>query len=282
MSQDNRPDPAVEVLIRGLAYPEGAFWSARDGCLYFVEWQGDRVARLHAGEGETVFRTAPGSGPCGLCQAPDGSFWVCLYSAGRVAHYGPAGRLIAAYDGWEGGRFKGPNDLVLDGQGDVIFTDSGDFADDWRTGRPAGAVYAITPEGKVSRLAADLCFPNGLALSADETVLYVNEHRKNRMLAFDRGVSGGRVFCPLDAGCLLPPERCYELGPDGMSRDERGTLWAAHYGGGKVIGVGLSGEPVRLIHLPEGRQPTNTAVSADGKTLYVTEAEKGLLLRARL
>jgi gluconolactonase len=36
-----------------------------------------------------------------------------------------------------------------------------------------GAVYYVSPEGKISRLIDNMAFPNGIALSPDEKTLYI-------------------------------------------------------------------------------------------------------------
>ena len=78
----------------------------------------------------------------------------------RLAKLGPSGRVLRVIDGYKGEHFKGPNDLVIDQAGGVYFTDSGDFDDDWVTGRAAGAIYYLAPTGALRQVDAGLCFPN--------------------------------------------------------------------------------------------------------------------------
>lgn len=274
----------VRVVLDGLRFPEGAFWSALDGALYFVEWAADRVWRLAAGRAEVVCDLAPGDGPCGLAQDGAGNLWVCLYSSRRVVLLDLAGRVQRVVDRCGGQEFKGPNEIVLDGAGGLYFTDSGNFEDDWQTGRPAGAVYYLPPGGQVRRVAGDLCYPNGVALSAGGQGLIVNEHRRNRLLRFDvlpggDLAAGGRVLADLDGDCLLDAGSRWELGPDGLWCDGSDELWVPHYGGGKVLHLDARGAVLDRIPLPRGRRPTNTAFDEREGVLYVTEAEEGLLYR---
>jgi gluconolactonase len=275
-----------KVIAENLAFPEGALWSVRDGCLYLVEWQGDRVLALRDGRVETLFALAPGVGPSGLGQDAAGDFWVCLYSGLQLAHFSRAGQVLHTVIGFQGAPFRGPNDLAVDAEGGVFFTDGGNFTDDWETGRPAGAIYHLTPQGDLSLVDRNLCYPNGVALSLDGQYLLVNEHRQNRTLKYRLQASGGYVaegiFHTYDDACLLEPEAAFELGPDGMEMDETGCVWVAHYGGGKVVGLNPQGQVVRTLHLPEGRKPTNVAYHPGEKALYITEAELGLLYRAEI
>jgi gluconolactonase len=277
---------SFEILAEGLAFPEAPFWSDRDGCLYLVEWTGDRLLAFREGKLETLFRTEPGDGPSGLCQDAQGNFWTTLYSSCKLVCFNPSGERLLVVDDYQGAPFRGACDLVGETGGGVYFTDSGDFEDDWRSGRPAGAVYYCSPDGKLVEIDRGLCYPNGVALSPDEKRLYVNEHRLNRTLEYfldeDHRSSRRRVLYTYDQRCLLEAESAFELGPDGLCVDQAGDLWVAHYGGGKLVQIDPAGEIRKTFPMPRGRRPTNVAFRARGQTLYVTEAEFGLLYRAKI
>lgn len=173
---------SFETLAEGLQFPESPFWSDQDGCLYLVEWTGDRVLVFKEGKVGTLFHAEPGDGPSGLCQDAQSNFWITLYSSCKLACFDPSGERLLVVQDYQGTPFRGPCDLVGEAGGGVYFTDSGDFEDDWRTGRPAGVVYYCSPDGELVEIDRGLCFPNGIALSPDERRLYVNEHRQNRTL----------------------------------------------------------------------------------------------------
>ena len=271
----------MKAVVEGLQFPEGAFWSERDGCLYFVEWVGDRVWSYRRDVAAPLFELETGSGPSGLAQDAEGNFWACLYGACKLARFSPQGELLGSVEGWQGHLFRGVCDLVLDTVGGAYFSDSGDFDEDWRTGRPAGAIYYLDPAGDLQQIDDELRYPNGMALSIDGGTLYVNEHRANRVLVYDilsgGSVSGKRVHHQLDDECTLEPDLRFELGPDGLCVDDRGVLWVAHYGGGKLVGIGPDGQRLGEIRLEAGRKPTNVAYRADKNLLYVTEAELGVV-----
>lgn len=273
----------IVLIAGGLAFPESPIWSQEDACLYLVEWYGDRVLALRRGRLGILFQTGAGSGPSGLCQDPHGDFWVCLYSSRVVACYGPTGDLLQVISHYRGTPFRGPCDMVAEADGGIYFTDSGDFEDDWRLGRPMGAIYYLSPNGELSQIDHSLCFPNGIALAADGHTLYVNEHRRNRTLVYhlinkDHFLEK-RVLYVMDSTSLLPEESAFELGPDGIGLDATGNLWIAHYGGGKLLHLSPNGELLDKLNLPRGRMPTNAAFSSLENSLYITEAEFGLLYR---
>jgi len=276
----------MEIVLEGLQYPEGAYYSSRDDCLYFVEWLGDRILGYRDGRTWIVHQAPDGSGPCGLSQDRAGALWACFYSSARLVQLDLQGELQRVFRDALGIRFKGPNDLVHTPEGGLFFTDSGNFQDDWVSGRPAGSIYYLGVEGDMNSAADDIAYPNGIALSPDGLLLYVAEHRRNRILVFDivnQGIlANRRVFAELDFDCQLDSDRAYELGPDGICLDDQGRLWVAHYGGGKLIGLNQQGEIHLLAPLLKGRCPTNLAWHPREKALYITEAESGLLLRFQL
>src|SRR5581483_5926346 len=107
-------------------------------------------------------------------------------------------RVIA--DGYEGKRFNAPNDLVIDRQDGVYFTDP-----EFRAPKPLPqgktAVYYSDAQGKVTRLIDNLPNPNGVRLSPDERTLYVIPSGQAEMMAYPVEAPGrigqGKVFCTL-------------------------------------------------------------------------------------
>lgn len=276
-------DCRISILVGGLGFPEGPIWDSKNETLYWVEWSGDAIWAMKDGKANIVVKTQKGDGPNGLCLDKDGNLWVAMYSSLKVVKMTPSGKILKTIDNYKGKPFKGPNDLVMDSKGGIYFTDSGDFEEDWTTGRPAGDVYYITPGGNVVQLDSNLCYSNGLGITPDGKNLLVNEHRANRIWKYsinpDGTLSNRRQFFILGDDCVLPEELCYEVGPDGMSQDSKGNVYVAHYGAGEVVVISPDGRQIRRIHLPIGSNPDNTTFGADEKTLYVTEGEVGLLYR---
>jgi gluconolactonase len=271
----------MKIVAEGLGFPEGPAWSERDQRLYLVDWPGNRVLAWDGKRVEHVFSPEPGGGPSGLGLSPQGDFWLCLYDARKLALYSLQGEALLEISNYQGQPFRGVCDLAVDRRGGVYFTDSGDFAEDWRSGRPNGAVYYLSASGELLCVDRDLCFPNGIAVALDGEKLYVNEHRLNRIVQYDLLAEGRfglrRIFFTCSNDSLLEPESAFELGPDGACIDGDGNVWVAHYGSGKLIQVHPDGRLLRSVPLPRGRMPTNLAYRPAERLLYVTEAEFGLL-----
>jgi gluconolactonase len=170
-------------------------------------------------------------------------------------------------------RFKGINDLVFDRSGNLYFTDQG------QTGLhdPTGRLYRLRPNGQLDLLLGNVPSPNGVALSADERVLY---------LAVTRGNAVWRVPL-LDDGSVSKVSAFFTShgpsGPDGLAMDERGRLIVANPGLGCAWVLNHRAEPEIVLRSPLGASLTNIAFGGpERRTLYCTESVSGSILRAEL
>jgi gluconolactonase len=170
-------------------------------------------------------------------------------------------------------RFKGINDLIFDRAGNLYFTDQG------QTGLhdPTGRLYRLRPSGQLDLLLANVPSPNGVALSADERVLY---------LAVTRGNAVWRVPL-LDDGSVAKVGAFFtshgHSGPDGLAMDANGRLIVANPGLGCAWVLNHRAEPDIVLRSPLGASLTNLAFGgSDRQTLYCTESVSGSILRSRL
>ncbi|MEC9341692.1 MAG: SMP-30/gluconolactonase/LRE family protein [Pseudomonadota bacterium] len=134
---------------------------------------------------------------------------------------------------------------------------------------PVGTLYRLDGDGACYAMLYDLIIPNGLTWSPDGSVFYFIDSPGNVVQAFDfeprRGeLSKRRVVVEIPA----------EVGfPDGMTSDEEGMLWIAHFFGGKVTRWNpATGEMIGLIQLPVGNVTSCVFGGADLADLYITTA----------
>src|SRR4029077_14212047 len=112
----------------------------------------------------------------------------------------PKGKERIVADNYQGKPFGRPNDIVADRKGGLYFTDP-----------PASAVYYVPPGGAIIRVVEEgIKSPNGLQLSHDEKMLYVNDTQGINIYAFDVQPDGRlanrRVFAPYTGRDMsLPP-----------------------------------------------------------------------------
>lgn len=248
----------------------------RAGTLYVVDIPFGRVFKVsEAGEFDLV---AEYDGePNGLKFHRDGRGFIADHKHG-IMRFDPARGTVAPYcDRVRLERFKGVNDLTFAGNGDLYFTDQG------QTGMqdPTGRVYRLSTAEDAAREPAcvldGIPSPNGLVLSPDGATLLVAVTRMNNVwrapFMLDGTASKVGVFVQLSGG----------VGPDGITLDSEGNLAVCHFGLGAVWLFSPLGEPLYRIRSCEGLKTTNLAYGgADLRDLYITEADSGCILRARL
>lgn len=165
------------------------------------------------------------------------------------------GRSTVVADRFDGRRLNAPNDLCVDRQGRIYFTDPFYAGDETRE-LEARAVYRVERDGRVVEITRDVEMPNGIVLSPDGTTLYVGDHNNggNRRSPADPAPARGAmrvVAFPLDAeGRVAGPRKTLvdfgaENGPDGIDVDAAGNLY---------VTCRSLARPGLLVIAPDGRR----------------------------
>ena len=261
----------IELIKDGFKGTEGPI-AAPDGSVLFTENQNARVIRI-APDGSTSVFLDNTNGVNALAYAPNGDLVAVQTLDPKVGVILPAGNARTLAAKVEGGLNLGrPNDLVVDRKGFVYFTDSGvnpnadPKPDLTRIAKPA--VYRISPEFAVERLANDITRPNGIQLSPDEKTLYVANTAGEHVLAYDIAANGKlgakREFAKLEG--FRQTDNGPTSGADGLAVDAEGRLYVASNAGVQVFTP--KGEALGIIALP--KRPQNLAFAGpEKKTLYV-------------
>ena len=233
----------------------------REGNLYCVACRDRRdIARVTPGGRVSVF-----------AQLPEGSF-------GNGIRFDGQGRmLVADYTGHNilivdrknlavsvlahEPHMNQPNDLAITSR-DIVFASD----PDWKNS--TGQLWRVDRSGRTALLEANMGTTNGIEVSPDDRKLYVGESDQRRIWLYDLtptgDVSGKRLFAAFP-----------DAGLDGMRCDIVGNLYVTRHGGGTVAVISPKGETIREIRLT-GKNPTNIAFGgADGRTCYVTVADRG-------
>ena len=128
-------------------------------------------------------------------------------------------------DSWNGQRINRPNDVVGKSDGSLYFTNPGrERLDPADVDMQFNSVHRIRSDGSVDMVAPGIEYPNGIAFSPDESVLYVANTRPGQyILAYDLNsdgdVSGVRHFAD------MPSESADNGVPDGMKVDIEGRVY---------------------------------------------------------
>ena len=257
------PTGALEVVHDGFRFTEGPAGDAT-GRLYFTDVLGGRIYRANPGN-EPDLLLDDSKGTNGLMFDSKGRLFACQGGSGKVIVIDVDDKKITAIaEQYDGKRFNRPNDLVVDRQGGLYFTDPKLFAG----AKGKEAFYYVSAAGEVTRLSDTLKFPNGIILSPDESTLYVLPFRSHEVMAYAIESPGkigeGRVLCELQRG----PDG-ETSGGDGLTIDTDGNLYVAVPSVSSIQVVSPNGNTLGLIRLPE--RPSNCAFGgANMKTLYIT------------
>lgn len=252
---------AVRKIAGGFGFVEGPAWDRRNGRLLFSDIRGDRVLELDA---EEVVATwlEPSRRANGLVFDRDGNLYACQGGARRVVRIAADGGVTVLAERFNGKRLNSPNDLALDDQGGLYFTDPRyGRADDLE--QDAMAVYYVAREGTITRVLDELPRPNGIVVARDGSGLYVANPNAREIRFYpilSPGVLGrGRA--------LFQGDRDIDgAGPDGMAIDAAGNVYTTFSG---IVVLRPDGTLVERIAIPE--RPANcTFGGADGRTLFVT------------
>jgi gluconolactonase len=263
----------VEKLAGDFSFIEGPVWIKSAGHLVFSDIPKNELKQWSSAGGVKTYR-APSFNANGNTLDLTGRLLSCEHSGRRVAVQEKDGTLRTVVDSFEGKKLNSPNDIVVKSDGTLYFTDpeyglKTDPATKQKIGKeqPGQFVYRHDPKtGRTTALVRDFVQPNGLAFSPDEKFLYVADsgtpkHIRRFAVAADGSLSGGDVFCTLDAGV-----------PDGIRVDTTGRVWSSAGDGAHIFAP--SGKLIGKILVPEG--PANLCFGgADGRTLFLT-ARKSL------
>jgi gluconolactonase len=246
------PDPVVgeiEDLCDGFDfafnYLEGPTWVKAQNALYFsnfdiLEGTGGDIVKYTLGGQCELFTTNVGCN--GLAVGFDGQLLAACQQTRSVLSFDLSSKVpLTLADMYMGEMLDTPNDLVVHSNGSVYFTNRLAELD----GRPVGygtAVFWIDPAGTLALI--ETGDGNGIALSPDESTLYVNN--LGTWSLDQDGVPGAK-------GANL-------VGGDGLAADCAGNLYMS---GGQIVNA--QGENVG--NFPGG---TNMAFGGpDGSTLFV-------------
>ena len=251
-------------LATGFQFTEGPVWHP-DGYLLFVDIPQNLILRLAPGAESQVFRENSGASN-GLTFDLQGRLVMCEGGNRRLTRMESDGSITTVADMWDGKRINRPNDVVGRSDGTLYFTDPGaERVDTSERDIGVNALYRVSPDGAVEALVSDFEFPNGLAFSPDESVLYVaNTRQSMHIRAFDvlpdGGLAKSRIFADMSSD---DPEGV----PDGMKVDVAGRVYCTGPGGVWVFEP--SGQHIGTIRLPEA--PANCAWGGpDHRTMFFT------------
>jgi gluconolactonase len=256
-----------ERIATGFQFTEGPIWHP-DGYLLFSDIAASRIYKWTPDGTVSIWREPSGMSN-GLTFDRERRLIACEHGGRRVSRAEPDGTVVTLADRYRGKRLNSPNDVVVKSDGTIYFSDPpyglapphGPSVQEQE--QPCNGLYRITPDGELELLIDDFDRPNGLAFSADESVLYVDDSPRRHVRAFDVRPDGTLA----NSRVLADMDHPQPGSPDGMKIDSAGHLYVAGATGVWVFEP--DGACLGVIVTPE--RPANCAWGDDDRrTLYIT------------
>jgi sugar lactone lactonase YvrE len=249
----------LRILLGDLRFAEAPRW--HNDRLWFSDFFRQEVmAVTEQGQSEVMFRLD--DSPSGLGWRPDGSLLVVsMHHQQLLVWRGGVLARVADLSTHAGGPC---NDMVVDAQGRAYV---GNFGFDLYAKEEARAtcLLRVDLDGSVHRVAEDMWFPNGMAITPDGQTLMVAETFRNRLTAFtiapDGSLKNRQVFAELPG-----------VFPDGLCLDAEGAVWVADARGHAVLRVKEGQGVVDRVSTGEHQSYACSLGGADGHTLFICTA----------
>lgn len=266
--------PQVERLATGFVFTEGPLWHP-GGFYYFVDIRKSHLHRITPGQPSELVRSDTGEGN-GTTFDLQGRLVICEGGHRRVTRWSADGTSEILVDRHEGKRLNRPNDVVCRSDGSLYFTDPGLRVPLAERELPCAGVYRIAPDGTTT-LVVDCEYPNGLAFSPDERVLYVANTRWTQYIHAIELDAGGKMLRRRIFADMSSDET--EGVPDGMKVDAEGRVYCTGPGGTWVFAP--DGTQLGILRTPE--VPANLAFGGpDLRTLFLTARTSIYALRVKV
>ena len=263
---------------------EGPVWDGKG--LIFTDGRSNRLLRYDPSTNQTDIFFNNTEGPNGLNFNSKGELFGCEQKGRKIVKYEGTGKKIVV-DKLNGKRLSAPNDLAIDNNENIWFSDQIGNVDS----KPSLSFSCVIKaeensrgEYSAKRMTYDCTSPNGLIFSKDYRRLYVaqsdfngNQRRQLRSYELDKNSN------------LIPHQVLHDFGPhrgiDGMALDIEGNIIATC--GWEISGPG----PMIYVFDEKGRilmsertpcmRPSNLAFGGENlEDIYITSLE-GHLYRVK-
>ena len=255
--------PEMQTLLTGLAFGESPRW--HDGRLWVADWGAQEILALDLeGKREVIVKVSFPSFPMCFDWLPDGQLLLVSSRDGLLLRLESGGSLVTHAD-LSGLSEKGHpwNEIVVDGRGNAYINNQG-F--DFPSGQFApGMIALLTSDRAVRQVADGIAFPNGMAVTHDNSTLIVAESYGNRLTAFDIEASGGLSHRRVWAETSIDH-------PDGICLDAEGALWYADVGNKHCVRIREGGEVLQTIEMDRGCFACMLG-GVDSQTLFMVATE---------
>ena len=251
-----------DVLLTNLRFGESPRW--HDGRLWVADWAAQEILTVDRdGRRDVAVRFHfPSFQPICFDWLHDGRMVIVSSHDAALLRKEPDGTLVRHAD--LSALSRGWNEIVVDGRGNAYVNGGGFDLMAGETFAP-GVVALVTPDGAVRRVADGVAFPNGMAVTADNSTLIVAESYGKKLTAFaiaaDGSLSNRRAWADVGDGA-----------PDGICVDAEGAVWYGDVPNKRCVRVREGGEVLQTIDFDRGCFACMLG-GDDGRTLFMVLRE---------
>jgi gluconolactonase len=268
------PDTRVTCIAEGFKFTEGPAWRADEGCLLFSDIPGDTIYSWREGKGHQVWRQ-PSRNANGNTIDREGRLVTCEHGSRTLTRTEPDGSVTTLAETYAGKKLNSPNDVVVQRDGTIWFTDPPYGIKPDQSEQDANYVFRLDPGSEeLVPVAGDFSRPNGLCFSPDETLLYIadSDTSLNHIRVFrvqpDKTLEGGEIFAVIEPGV-----------PDGIRVDCDGRLYSTAGDGVQVFAP--DGALLGKLHTSE-TSANCTFGGPENRTLFFTATTRIWMAQLRV
>ncbi|MFA6563697.1 MAG: SMP-30/gluconolactonase/LRE family protein [Verrucomicrobiia bacterium] len=248
------PGENWQVAAEGFKSTTGPTANAKGEVFFNGPPTGATASRLHkiALDGKVSVILADSKRGDGQSFGPDGRLYAVASAVDQILAYDADGKATVIADGFKG------NDLVVCHDSLIYVTESGSEA------KPS-KVWLIKPTGEKRVVDTGLRFANGITLSPDQSLLYVDDYRSHWVYSYQIAPDGSLKF-KQRYFWLHSPDTADESGADGMTVDRDGRLYVTTRMGIQVCDQ--AGRVNAILPTPNGRVSAVCFGGENGDTLF--------------
>jgi sugar lactone lactonase YvrE/enterochelin esterase-like enzyme len=249
------PGEDWRLVADGYRFTEGSAANAQ-GEVYYNDIPNNATYKVGL-DGKVSRVSDQSKGANGQAFGPDGRRYAV--QAQRVVAFDAAGKESTVMEGFRG------NDIAVAHNGRVYVTNPD------RDPAVPGKVWTIGAEGSARVVDTGLKFPNGVAFSPDQSLLYVADARSHWVYSYQVRPDG-TLASKQKYYHLHVPDTADDSGADGMRVDRDGRLYVATRLGIQVCDQ--AGRVNCIIPTPNGKVSNLCFGGASFDTLYATCGDK--------
>jgi gluconolactonase len=250
------PGEGWQLVSEGYRFTEGPAVNAK-GEVFFNDVPNSKTYKIGLDGKVSLFLSDTKRGD-GQIFGPDGRLYSVASAEGKILAYDAEGKAAVVADGIKG------NDIVVAKNGNIYLTNPGSGAD-------PSKIWLIKPNGEKNVVDTGLLFSNGITLSPDQTLLYVDDMRSHWVYSYQIQPDGSlqhkqRYYW------LHVPDTADESGADGMRVDRDGRLYVATRMGIQICDQ--AGRVNAIIPTPNGKISNITFGGENFNTIFATCGDK--------